>query len=411
LTDTSTTLEATDSKSTVIGNDFTPGPVLLIGPPGVGKGTQAKVLMAEFNVPQISTGDLLRDHRARHTELGMAADELMSKGQLVPDDLVCQMVATRLAEPDCARGYILDGFPRTLAQANWLDIYLAESEDEKLARQLILDMENRLIQVKTQVAIAIADLHLLLQKKTEQQKAYALWLRRAEAAVARNRDELARAALERALSHQRMIEALAQQHADQTAVADSLHNAYTHLQQQKLDAFQSGAFTQFRRQGTDPVVVISLVVDREELLKRITGRRICPQGHIYNIYSKLPLVDGVCDIDGSVLQQRKDDTVEVFEERMRVFEEETAPVIPHYQAQGRFAQVNGLQDVESVTQQIRARLQELRQPSGIVKPLISHYQGQGRFAQIDGLQDVDSVTREIRARLQELREVSGSRGV
>jgi adenylate kinase len=237
-------LDTIESTSAEPGTEFIPGPVLLIGPPGVGKGTQAKALMAECNIPQISTGDLLRDHRARHTALGMAADELMSKGQLVPDDLVCQMVATRLADPDCARGYVLDGFPRTLAQAAWLDKYLAESN------------------------------------------------------------------------------------------------------------------------SACPVVVISLVVDQDELLKRITGRRICPQGHIYNIYSQPPRVPGVCDVDGSALQQRKDDTVEVFEERMRVFEEETAPVIPHYQSQGRFAQVDGLQDVASVTDEIRARLQELRQASG-----------------------------------------------
>ena len=200
--------------------------------------------MAEFNVPQISTGDLLRDHRARRTDLGLAASELIDKGILVSDDLVNEMVAARLAVPDCSRGYILDGFPRTLPQATWLDNYLVRT-----------------------------------------------------------------------------------------------HAAY-------------------------PVVVLSLVVEREDLLRRITGRRICPHGHIYNIYSQPPKVDGICDIDGSALQQRKDDTVAVFEERMRVFEEETAPVIPHYKAQGRFAQVDGLQDVASVTREIRASLQQLRASSG-----------------------------------------------
>lgn len=106
-------------------NGFLPGPVLLLGAPGVGKGTQAKRLMEEFNIPQISTGDLLRQHRKDHTPLGMMADELMAKGQLVPDDLVNEMVATRLTEPDTQRGYILDGFPRTLNQAEWLDVQLA----------------------------------------------------------------------------------------------------------------------------------------------------------------------------------------------------------------------------------------------------------------------------------------------
>jgi adenylate kinase len=219
---------------------FVPGPVLLIGPPGVGKGTQAKALMAEFGIPQISTGDLFRQHRKEHTPLGLLADELMVQGKLVPDDLVNEMVAERLTHPDCARGYILDGFPRTLAQATWLDGHLAETRAEY------------------------------------------------------------------------------------------------------------------------PVVVISLLVDRDDLLKRITGRRICPQGHIFNIYTQPPVVDGVCDVDGSALEQRKDDTVEVFESRMKVFEEETAPVIPHYRAQGRFTEVNGLQDVEEVTTAIRSALKRLR---------------------------------------------------
>ena len=95
-------------------SDFLPGPVLLLGAPGVGKGTQAKLLMAEFGIPQISTGDLLRQHRENHTPLGMMAEDLMSKGKFVPDDLVNEMVSERLAEPDTEHGYILDGFPRTL---------------------------------------------------------------------------------------------------------------------------------------------------------------------------------------------------------------------------------------------------------------------------------------------------------
>jgi adenylate kinase len=105
-------------------SDFLPGPVLLLGPPGVGKGTQAKLLMAEFGIPQISTGDLLRQHRGDRTPLGTLAESLMSKGQLVPDDLVNEMVSERLAEPDTQHGYILDGFPRTLVQAEWLDTKL-----------------------------------------------------------------------------------------------------------------------------------------------------------------------------------------------------------------------------------------------------------------------------------------------
>jgi adenylate kinase len=105
-------------------SDFLPGPVLLLGAPGVGKGTQAKLLMEEFNIPQISTGDILRANREQRTTLGMMAEKLMAKGQLVPDDLVNEMVSERLAQPDTEHGYILDGFPRTLNQAEWLDTKL-----------------------------------------------------------------------------------------------------------------------------------------------------------------------------------------------------------------------------------------------------------------------------------------------
>lgn len=98
-----------------------PGPLLLLGAPGSGKGTQAKGLALIWGVPQISTGDLLRENRAKGTPLGQAADEVMRQGKLVPDDLVNDMVASRLDQPDTARGYILDGYPRTLAQAEWLD--------------------------------------------------------------------------------------------------------------------------------------------------------------------------------------------------------------------------------------------------------------------------------------------------
>ena len=119
----------------------------------------------------------------------------------------------------------------TLLRANINDLLSKAEDPEKLARQLLLDMENQLIQLKTQVAIAIADQHLLEKKKTEQQESHAQWLRKAEFAVARQQDDLARAALERALSHQRMVEGLAQQHDDQTAEVETLRGAYTRLQQ------------------------------------------------------------------------------------------------------------------------------------------------------------------------------------
>ena len=100
------------------------GPVVLLGPPGAGKGTKAKRIMEHYLVPQVSTGDILRYNVAQGTELGQAAQAVMARGELVSDDLVCEMVRLRLKEPDCKRGYILDGFPRTAAQAGWLDALL-----------------------------------------------------------------------------------------------------------------------------------------------------------------------------------------------------------------------------------------------------------------------------------------------
>jgi adenylate kinase len=106
-----------------------PGPILLLGAPGVGKGTQAKELVKLWGIPQISTGDLLRANVSNGTELGKLANEIMKRGELVTDTLVNEMVAARLAEPDTRRGFILDGFPRTLVQANWIDETLARNPD------------------------------------------------------------------------------------------------------------------------------------------------------------------------------------------------------------------------------------------------------------------------------------------
>jgi phage shock protein A len=118
----------------------------------------------------------------------------------------------------------------TLLRANLNDL-LSQAEDPgKLARQLVLDMENQLMQIKTEVAMAIADQHLLQKKMSEQHDAHVQWLRKAELAVSKEQDDLARAALERALSHQRMAEGLEQQYADQTLETETLRAAYTRLQ-------------------------------------------------------------------------------------------------------------------------------------------------------------------------------------
>ncbi len=102
-----------------------PGPVLLLGAPGVGKGTQAQILMERWAIPQVSTGDLIRDNIRHATVVGRQFQETVAQGILVPDALVNRMVADRLSQPDATRGYILDGYPRTLGQAEWLDARLA----------------------------------------------------------------------------------------------------------------------------------------------------------------------------------------------------------------------------------------------------------------------------------------------
>jgi adenylate kinase len=100
------------------------GAVILLGSPGAGKGTQAKKIVEAYRIPQISTGDLLRDNVQRGTPLGLAAKDVMARGDFVPDDLMYDMVAHRLRQADCERGFILDGFPRNPAQAGWLDAFL-----------------------------------------------------------------------------------------------------------------------------------------------------------------------------------------------------------------------------------------------------------------------------------------------
>ena len=225
------------------GNDFLPGPVLLLGAPGVGKGTQAQLLVTRYGIPQISTGDLLRGNISRGTELGLKAKEIMSAGLLVDDEIVNQMVLSRLHEKDTHRGYILDGYPRTLDQARFLDRTIADP----------------------------------------------VFLPRL------------------------------------------------------------------------PVIAISIVVSYDQLLKRITGRRICPAcKSIYNTYSNPPKAVGVCDLDGAALTQRGDDTEPVFIERMKTFDAQTAPVVAHYRDQGRFEEADGDQSVEAVNSAVEQAIVKLR---------------------------------------------------
>lgn len=228
-------------KHREISTQIIPGPILLLGAPGVGKGTQAKELVRLWGIPQISTGDLLRGNVSKGTVLGKIAKATMDRGELVPDSLVNEMVAARLQEPDTIKGYILDGFPRTLPQAGWLDARLA-------AQPLSL-----------------------------------------------------------------------------------------------------------------PLVAVSIHVDYNQLLRRITGRRNCPVCQtIYNVYSKPPKVDEICDIEGAALVRRADDTETAFGERMRAYDALTTPVIEHYRELGRFAVVDGDRAIDKVASGIFFAVERLR---------------------------------------------------
>ena len=188
--------------------------LVLFGPPGSGKGTQAKLLMQCLGIPQISTGDMLREHIQAGDNVGRAISDLMHTGALVADEMVNALVEERLARPDCARGFILDGYPRTRQQA------------EELCR----------------------------------------WL------IARGIDEL----------------------------------------------------------------VIHLLVDYNILITRLTGRRQCPFcGTLYNLFSKPPKNDEVCDLDGTKLVIRADDSAAVIQERLDAYERQTQPLIEYFRSKGR----------------------------------------------------------------------------
>ena len=223
------------------------GPIVLVGAPGAGKGTQAKLIAQAFKIPQISTGDLFRENVAKGTELGLKVKETLGRGELVSDDLVNDMVADRLSKPDLARGFILDGFPRTVGQAEWLDRYL----------------------------------------KTR----------------------------------------------------------------------QAGQGTPAPFSAISPIVV-QIVVEYNDLLQRITGRRSCPTcGRIYNVHFQPPKVEGICDVDGGRLIVRPDDTEAVVAERLKAYERQTLPLVAYYRAKGQLFDVNGNQPVEAVAAQASSAIE------------------------------------------------------
>ena len=118
--------------------------IILVGPPGGGKGTQAKLMVQKLNIPQISTGDMLRDHVKNQTTLGLKAKDYMDKGSLVPDNLILDMMENRLEKSDCNSGYILDGFPRTIPQAEGLDNVLSNLNHE-IDKVIVLEVNDDII--------------------------------------------------------------------------------------------------------------------------------------------------------------------------------------------------------------------------------------------------------------------------
>ncbi|MCD1293489.1 adenylate kinase [Methanocella sp. CWC-04] len=210
--------------------------IVLFGPPGAGKGTQAKFLSEEYNIPHISTGDILRENVKNGTELGKKAKTYMDKGELVPDKLLIDLIKERLERPDTRKGFLLDGFPRTIPQAKALDV--------------ILDEINK-----------------------------------------------------------------------------------------KLDA------------------VINIDVGTNELVRRLSGRRICKKcGASYHLMFNPSKTKDLCDLCGGELYQRDDDKEAAIKNRLEVYKNQTEPVLDYYKGQDLLIDVDGEKEIEDVTSEIRAAL-------------------------------------------------------
>ena len=210
--------------------------IVLLGPPGVGKGTQAEILSNKTGLPHVSSGDLFRDNIKSNTPLGQKAKSFMDKGELVPDDVTIDMVRDRISKEDCENGAILDGFPRTPPQADALQAMLAE-----------------------------------------------------------------------------------------------FHG------------------------GVD--VVPFITAEPETLIERASGRWTCrAQGHIYHQVFNPPKVAGVCDIDQSELYQREDDKADTVARRIKVYLEQTAPLVEYYRKQGKLVEIDGTKSIDDVTADLLAAI-------------------------------------------------------
>ncbi len=212
--------------------------IILMGLPGAGKGTQADQIVEKYNIPHISTGDMFRAAIQEGTELGIKAKAYMDQGALVPDEVTVGIVRERLSKSDCEKGFLLDGFPRTVPQAEALD-------------ELLADMDRQ-------------------------------------------------------IEH-----------------------------------------------------VLNIEVEQDELVKRLTGRRICKVcGTSYHLQFNPPKVEGKCDKDGGELYQREDDNPETVKNRLEVNMTQTAPLLAFYNAKGVLANVDGQQDIDDVFKALDEILQK-----------------------------------------------------
>ncbi|MGI6122933.1 MAG: adenylate kinase [Acetivibrionales bacterium] len=205
--------------------------LILLGPPGAGKGTQATVLSETLKIPHISTGDIFRANIKGGTPLGLLAKSYIDSGKLVPDDVTIDIVANRLSDEDCASGFIMDGFPRTIPQAQMFDEMLGK-----------------------------------LDRKVE--------------------------------------------------------------------------------------AVINIIADDSIIIKRLSGRRMCSCGKTYHIANNPPKVEGKCDVCNSSLYIRDDDKEETIKERLKIYHEQTSPLVDYYQKKGLILNFDGTKPIEVTTREI-----------------------------------------------------------
>lgn len=215
--------------------------LILLGPPGAGKGTQAERLQVDFDLAHVSTGDMLREQVAGGSELGQQAKSYMDKGELVPDEVIIAMLTERIEQPDAREGFLLDGFPRNESQAEALDKALRDG-------------------------------------------------------------------------------------------------------------------------GRELTAVLLIAVPDEELLRRLTGRRVCVKNptHIYHVEFDPPKREGVCDQDGARLIQRDDDSEPTIKRRLEVYHAQTAPLIDYYEQTGQLRRFDGTRTPDEVHSHLRATVSTLR---------------------------------------------------